>query len=92
MQLEHVLSKKQWRAYDAIAKAGTSGIVSDRLIDITYADDPEGGPLDVKNGIRAIIRKVNQKISGDGFRIVGTSRGGPVDNFYRLARIDAHAS
>ena len=72
---------KQAQILDAVMKAGTHGIDPDRLFDLLYADDPNGGP-DVGNRIVSIhINALNKRLVKVGKRIKG-QRGR--DCYYRL--------
>lgn len=89
MEMRHVLSRKQWVAYVAVSKAGSVGIITERLIDRVYGDDPDGGPEDANGALRSVIHKTNRHLKAHGVCIRGTSRGNQhIDNFYRLVRIE----
>lgn len=73
---------KQRILYDAVLKSGDAGISRDRLMDLMYGDDPNGGP-DSYNTFSAIIRHINNKLEKAGRKIKSTGMG-QGEHFYVL--------
>jgi hypothetical protein len=72
---------KQKEIYEAVVKAGKNGIHSERLYDLLYSHDPNGGP-DFKC-LAVSIRWLNKKLEKKGEKVyAGRNR-----RFYRLVKI-----
>lgn len=71
----------QFRLFQALRRA-PDGLRCGELIDILYAQDPDGGPL--HNIIAVMAKQINRKIAPMGLRIKGT--GGP-GSVYRLLQV-----
>lgn len=63
-----------------------NGITLSELVDATYADDPEGGPLYANIVVQQIIRRINQRIVVAGLAIRATKLGRGAK--YKLVRAD----
>jgi hypothetical protein len=59
------------------------GITRREIIDAVYASDPNGGP-DTENVISVLVKRANEDLADQGYRI--TSDGGPGSR-YRLRRL-----
>jgi hypothetical protein len=71
------------RIVDLIANR-PDGITRSELIDIVYADDPNGGP-DNPNTICVLVHHANAELAPQGFRILPAWRGRGAR--YRLVRV-----
>lgn len=63
--------KRMWRA---LLLGG--GLTRDRLIDIIYGDDPEGGPLRARNVIDVRLAQWKPRFKALGLRLHKEKRGG----------------
>ena len=72
----------QRRIYEAVKKAGNNGIHSERLFDLLYSHDPDGGP-DFKS-LAVNIWQLNRKLKPHGVKVFA-GRGG--DRVYRFISI-----
>jgi hypothetical protein len=80
---EILLSRMQFRLFVLVARA-QHGITPERLFDMLYADDADGGP---DTGHRAVcVQRVitNRKLKSLGIHIATTGRG-RAGGFYELA-------
>lgn len=59
------------RLLDAIYLAGEYGITTERLIDKSYCDDPNGGPEYARKTIHVRICKLNKQLRPRGWVITG---------------------
>jgi hypothetical protein len=59
------------------------GITRHELIALVYASDPNGGPS-TENVISVLVKRANEDLAGQGYRI--TSNGGPGSR-YQLQRL-----
>ena len=69
------LSVGNQQIINAVHKAGKNGIMSDRLFDKLYSDDPEGGPLSGMKSLHSRICMLNRKIEPIGWCIRGEHTG-----------------
>jgi hypothetical protein len=76
------------RIVDAIANR-PDGITRAELLDVVYADDIDGGAAN-PNTIAVLIKRANEDLAAQGFRIEPTWRGRGAR--YHLTRIGAAAS
>ena len=68
------LKGKRRILYDAVVKAGTRGVGKERLMDLLYGDDPNGGP-ESASILSSTIRHVNNVLASTGKRIRSTGMG-----------------
>lgn len=71
----------------ALVDAYPRHVETQRLIDIVYADDPDGGPSAAQASISRTIMRVRLKIEEYGWTIPLACRG-PGSSGYRLAPIE----
>jgi hypothetical protein len=71
------------RIVDAIANR-PDGITRGEILDLVYADDPDGGPAN-PNTVSVLIKHANAELAGQGFRISPAWLGRGAR--YRLVRI-----
>jgi hypothetical protein len=67
-----------------IVGARLDGITRGELLDLVYADDPGGGPVN-PNTISVLIKHANAELAEQGFRILPAWRGRGAR--YRLVRL-----
>ncbi len=61
-----------WRAMlDIIYRAGEHGISTDRLVNLVYSDDPNGGPDNAVKSIHVRICRMNKRLRPLGWLING---------------------
>ena len=70
------------RIVDLIANR-PDGITRDEILDVVYADDPDGGPANA-NTISVLIKHANSELAAQGFRILPAWLGRGAR--YRLVR------
>lgn len=68
---------QQQRIFDIVRQNNSVGINCMRIVDLVYAEDPDGGPLGAQKVIHTQIGHINRKLKAVGAlaRIKGT--GGP---------------
>jgi hypothetical protein len=72
------------RYFNVIA-AHPEGLTVWQLLDLAYADDPNGGP-EKHNVISVTCHNINRLIRPQGWEIVSSGRGGP-GSVYRLRQL-----
>lgn len=83
---------KSGKILDAVARAGKAGIPSDRLLDLLYADDADGGPLCAMKSMHTLISYSNRRyLLSAGYRIQGERTGGGAPGSYRLVKLEVLA-
>jgi hypothetical protein len=86
------LKGKSRKIFEFVRKAGKAGILSDRLVDLVYQDDPNGGPLSAVASVHVLICRVNRVyLKPAGYVIKGEHTGGCAFGRYRLVRLEAAA-
>jgi hypothetical protein len=86
------LSTSQRYIVDTILKAGENGIDARILLDVTYADDPNGGPLTANNSLRVRIHKINRKhLIPAGYMIKANRGGNGCFGRYRIVKCEVPA-
>lgn len=75
---------------EVLVDAYPGHVETQRLIDIVYADDPDGGPTSAQSTISKHIMKVRAKIEEYGWTIPFATRG-PGSSGYCLAPIETIA-
>lgn len=65
----------QKRMLEVLAASMGQLIPADRLVDVAYGDDPEGGPLDARNCVASHIKRLKPKIAAYGLAIEGKQNG-----------------
>jgi len=70
------LTPREKRIADAVRRSGDGGIFIDDLVDVVYADHPDGGPLTAKTCIYVLIHNANKKLVPKGF-VIRSEHGGP---------------
>jgi hypothetical protein len=78
-----VTGSRRRHLVDAVL-AHPDGITSDRIADLIYADDPNGGPEHARRSIWVMINFANKQLAAQGYTIKST--GGPGAT-YRLLKI-----
>lgn len=77
------------RILNAVRVSGRHGIRTDRLFDIIYGDDIDGGPLSGIKVLHVHISKLNKLIAPHGWRVAGEHTGNAgTYGLYRLIRVD----
>lgn len=71
------------RIYDYMVKYKTA--TSERLLNIIYADDRDGGPENANSSLHVTICKMNKILRAYGYQIRGKRGRGA---FYRFVEID----
>lgn len=79
------LAGKQRAIYQVIARAGSLGISTTEIIDVVYANDPNGGPT--WNAVSATVSIINRKIGRFGLAIKSEKGWGV--SCYRLLALEA---
>lgn len=69
---------------DSVVKAGQHGLHSDRLFNILYGDDPNGGPSTGINTLHVRVWHLNRKLRTVGYTIKGEYPGKSMNGRYRL--------
>lgn len=67
------LSPNEALIFLCIMQAGVAGVTVEDLIDGTYGDDPEGGPLSARKVIHVLKHRLAAKALKHGFRIHNVS-------------------
>lgn len=70
------LSRGDRTIVNAVHKAGKNGILTPRLFDILYSDDPDGGPETGMKTLHTRVHLLNRKIKPAGYYIRGEHSGG----------------
>lgn len=78
------LPKVQLAIFEAIRKAGKYGITRERVREVVYADDPDGGP-EFDNVISVHVNRINKALSPAGLKI--QSAVGRGNSCYRLLEL-----
>jgi len=76
------LRRHQKEIFEAVQKAGKNGIHSERLFDLLYGHDPDGGP-DFTT-LAAIVAHLNRKLKPYGMKVFAGRNG---DRIYRLVKV-----
>ena len=71
------------RIVDLIASRSDAGITRHELLDLVYANDPNGGP-DTENVISVLVKKANNDLAPLGYCITAT--GGPGSRYHLQRR------
>ncbi len=66
------LSPMQSKIYNALKRAGPSGLPTERLVNIMYADDVNGGPENYMATVYTTIYQANKRLKPARQRIRGT--------------------
>lgn len=75
------LSRRERKIIAAAERAGHIGIPTSHLVDLIYADDPDGGPEGASKVVNVQICRLNKKLAAVGRRIQAT---GSVGSVYRM--------
>lgn len=78
------LTPLQQRVFFAIKRAGSAGIQSTRVMDVVYAEDPNGGPEN-QNIIAVVAKQMNKRLARFGLVLRG--RRGP-GGYYTLEKLE----
>ena len=62
------------RVVDALAGIA-EGLTIERLVDLVYADAPNGGPMTAAASVGVALRKASRELEAQGHRIIVSSRG-----------------
>lgn len=81
------LTRMQWDIFDCVQRAGRHGILSDRLFDHLYANDPDGGPLSGKHAMYVRIFHLNKRLKSANLAVVAERTGQGCPTEYRLQRL-----
>lgn len=85
-ELAWLFRGKQRRIYETVAAAGTYGIARERLVEMIYADEINGGPDDPCSSVTVTISQVlNPRLAPHGLKIKAGSGSGA--NPYRLVTL-----
>lgn len=71
-----------------VYKAGKNGILSDRLFDRLYADDPDGGPSTGMKSLHTRICLLNRKIELIGWCVRGENTGSRINGRYFFQKFE----
>lgn len=80
------LSRLQGQIWDTVQKAGVHGILSDRLYDLLYQNDPNGGP-DSRHCLSVHVWHLNCKIRPIGWEVRAESTGSKSPREYKLRKL-----
>lgn len=84
-----VLKGKSRKILDSVVKAGRVGIDGDRLLNIVYGDDLDGGPLWAQQSLYGLIHHANQRhLKPAGYLIKGEPTGHGAFGRYRLVKCE----
>lgn len=81
------LTPLQRQIVNLVQRAGDEGIGSDRLFDLLYSDDPNGGPLTGKKCLHVLVWQTNSALRAVGMAIHCSRGGRGASGFYRLIQI-----
>lgn len=68
----------------ALARTYPRGMTARALVDVVYADDPNGGPDGAEHSMRQFIHRARKRMQPYGWRVGGFGRTGQL----RLQRIE----
>jgi DNA-binding response OmpR family regulator len=63
------------RLVDVIAEHSGDALTIKQLVDLVYADDPNGGPLSAQRSLNVIAHHANKQLATQGYQIRATHRG-----------------
>lgn len=81
------LPGKQYKIFEALFLRRANFVDTSVLIDLLYADDPDGGPLDARKNVSVLLCMLRQRLPADwkivnvwgrGYRLVHTPPPAPV--------------
>lgn len=81
------LTRMQWDIFDRVQRAGRHGIPSDRLFDMLYANDPDGGPISGKHAMYTRIFHLNNRLKSVNLIVRAPRAGQGCPAEYRLERL-----
>lgn len=64
-----MMTLRQRRLVERVARADSAGIASDALLDYLYGDDPDGGPYTARKSMHVQISRINQHLRPYGLEI-----------------------
>lgn len=76
------MSVRESELFLIVAAANGQPVAWDRIADTIYADDPEGGPMNAGQVVRALVSRCNRKLRSTDLRILNNWGQG-----YRLASV-----
>jgi hypothetical protein len=85
---EVYLPTVQRRIVELVRQTGRRGIASDRLFDLVYSGDPDGGPLTGRSCLSVHIHQINRRLRPIGYTLRGTPSGNGTPGTYRYEKID----
>jgi hypothetical protein len=79
------LSPLRTRLFEIVQRAGDNGIATPDLVNLLYAEHPDGGPDSAGQVVRTLICKINKRLKPRGYEIKGRSygRGGGGEYVYQ---------
>jgi len=73
--LDIPMADGQKKLVEAVRRAGKHGIATDRLFDVLYGDDIDGGPQSGVKTLHVRVCTVNRLLRKHGYRISGNHTG-----------------
>ncbi|MER9355534.1 helix-turn-helix domain-containing protein [Mesorhizobium sp. M0514] len=85
------LTNQQRQMVAEMVRVYPKSVSRDRLFDILYQLDPDGGPESISNNVAVRIHKIRKVIERFGWTIPKQHGGTGIKGFYRLAPLDLAA-